>query len=280
RMVRPAPCDAPSAPRRAPHRLPLRLRLAAVPAAALAVALAVACLAVSCTARPDPVVAPVPEASPAAAAEHRLADRVVAVLDEEAILLSDVDQVIGLGLVEQQPGESLDDLRGRVLQGLIDQRLRFQQVDRFGMERVSVDVVEAEVAKIAARFPDRDAFLGRLARLDMSEGELDQLVARQLMVLSYVEERLGARIFVSLDDIRAYYEEELVPGLQASGSPVPPLEDVREDIRSLLRAERLNTEIDEWTERLRREADIQVFLFTPPEGALPPLLRRIEPEPG
>jgi hypothetical protein len=276
RMARPAPCDAASASRRAPHRLPPRLRHAAVLAAVPAAALAVACLAVSCAAGPDPVVAPVPEASPPAAADHRLADRVVAVLDEEAILLSDVDQVIGLGLVEQQPGESLDDLRARVLQGLIDQRLRFQQVDRFGMERVSVDVVEAEVAKIAARFPDRDAFLGRLARLDMSEGELDQLVARQLMVLSYVEERLGARIFVSLDDIRAYYEEELVPGLQAAGSPLPPLEDVREDIRSLLRAERLNAEIVEWTERLRREADIQVFLFAPPEGTLPPLLRRID----
>lgn len=270
-MARPAPCDAPSAPRRAPHRLRPRLALAAALAAWLTAA---------CTGGPDPIVVPVPEASRPAAGDHRLADRVVAVLDEEAILLSDVDQVIGLGLVEPRPGESLDELRGRVLQGLIDQRLRFQQVDRFGMERVSVDVVEAEVAKIAARFPDRDAFLGRLARLDMSEEELDQLVARQLMVLSYVEERLGARIFVSLDDIRAYYEQELVPGLEAAGSPVPPLEDVREDIRSLLRAERLNAEIVEWTERLRREADIQIFLFEPPEGPLPPLLRRIEPEPG
>lgn len=256
-------------PRRGAARAPL-LALALCP---LALALALA----GCRGGPEPIAAPIPEPELPRAAEHHVEDRVVAVLDEEAVLLSDVDQVIGLGLVEQRPGESLDELRVRVLEGLIDQRLRFQQVDRFGLERVAVDVVEAEVAKIAAQFPDRDSFLGRLARLDMTEEELDQLVARQVMVLSYVEERLGARIFVSLDDIREYYETELVPGLTASGLPIPPLEDVREDIRSLLRAERLNAEIIAWTERLRREADIQIFLFEPPAGTLPPLVRRVEP---
>lgn len=234
----------------------------------------------ACTSAPDPVVAPISEPAPPSTEEHRVEDRIVAVLDEEAILLSDVDQVIGLGLVDHRPGESLDELRVRVLEGLIDQRLRFQQVDRFGLERVSVSVVEAEAAKIAAQFPDRASFLTRLDELEMSEDELEQLVARQLMVLSYVEERLGGRIFVSLDDIRAYYEEELVPGLQSRGSPIPPLEEVREDIRGLLRAEQLNVEITEWTDRLRREADIQVFLFEPLSGQLPPLLRRIEPESG
>ncbi|HEX2163665.1 MAG TPA: hypothetical protein VHM02_06925 [Thermoanaerobaculia bacterium] len=247
------------------------------PVRSLAAALLLAAGA-ACSGGPDPLVAPVPEAAPPLAEEHRMEDRVVAVLDEEAILLSDVDQVIGLGLVERRAGESLGELRARVLQGLIDQRLRFQQVDRFGLERVAVAVVEAEVQKIAGQFPDRDSFLGRLARLEMTEEELDQLVARQLMVLSYVEERLGARIFVSLEDIRAYYEEVLIPGLEASNSPIPPLEEVREDIRGLLRAERLNAEIAEWTERLRRQADVQLFL-TPPTGPLPPLVRRLEADP-
>lgn len=263
---------APKPRRRAAPRPLGTLGVGTVAAGTLALALA------GCRGGPEPIAAPIPEPELPTAAAHRVEDRIVAVLDEEAILLSDVDQVIGLGLIEELPGESLDDLRVRVLERLIDQRLRFRQVDRFGLERVAVDVVETEVAKIAAQFPDRDSFLGRLARLEMTEEELDQLIARQVMVLSYVEERLGARIFVSLDDIRAYYDTDLVPGLTASGMPIPPLEDVREDIRSLLRAERLNDEIIEWTERLRREADIQIFLFQPPTGTLPPLVRRIEPD--
>lgn len=245
----------------------------------LAGPLLLAGLLAACASRGDAVVVPLPEPRPPIAEGHRVEDRIVAVLDEEAILLSDIDQVIGLGLIDERPGESLEELRGRVLEGLIDQRLRFQQVDRFGLERVSVSLVESEVAKIAARFPDRASYLQRLAELEMTEEELDQLVARQLMVLSYVEERLGGRIFVGLDDIRAYYEEVLAPGLRDRGSPVPPLEEVREDIRGLLRAERLNVEIAEWTARLRRQADIQVFLFEPPSGPLPPLVQRLESEP-
>ena len=251
-------------------------RAFSAPAGTFLLAGLLAGLLAACATGGEAVVAPLPEPEPPFAERHRVEDRIVAVLDEEAILLSDVDQVIGLGLIDERPGEGLEDLRARVLEGLIDQRLRFQQVDRFGLERVSVSLVEAEVGKIAARFPDRASYLVRLAELEMTEEELDQLVARQLMVLSYVEERLGARIFVSLDDIRAYYEEVLAPGLRSQGSPVPPLEEVREDIRGLLRAERLNVEIAEWTARLRREADIQVFLFEPPTGRLPPLVQRVE----
>lgn len=229
----------------------------------------------ACSRGPEPTVPPLPRQPAAPLAAHRLEDRVVAVVDEGVILLSDIDQVIGLGLVARREGESPEALRSRALDGLIDQRLRFQQVDRFGLERVSVDLVESQVARIAEQFPGREAYLERLAELELGEEEVRQLVARQLMVLSYVEERLGARIFVSLDDIRAYYEEEMVPGLGAAGSPVPPLEDVREDIRGLLRGQRLNEEIDRWTERLRREADIQVFLDDPVDE-LPPVIERRE----
>jgi hypothetical protein len=242
-------------------------RPGAVPTLVLAAGLA-------CSGAPEPAV-PLPSQPVVPPGVHRLEDRVVAVVDEGAILLSDLDQVIGLGLVEPTPGESLGALRARVLEGLIDQRLRFQQVDRFGLERVSVDLVKAQVATLADQFPSRRAFEERLEELELEEEELDQLVARQLMVLSYVEDRLGARIFVSLDDIREYYEGELAPRLRAAAEPVPPLEDVREEIRGLLRGQRLNEEIDRWTRDLRREADVQVFLDEPVED-LPPVIDRLE----
>ncbi len=255
------------------RRMPLHPRLE--PAARRARGLALGLLALAggaCSAHETPATPPPPLSVPASA--YHLRDRVVAVVDEEAVLLSDIEQVIGLGLVTAEPGESAAALRARVLDQLIDQRLRFQVVDRFAFERVSVDLIEAQVARIAEQFPSREAFLRRLAELDLDEEELHQLVARQLMVLNYVEERLGARVFVSLDDIRTYYEEELAPRLRKAGQPVPALEDVREDIRALLKEKRLNQEIEDWTERLRREADIQVFLDEPVQP-LPPRVDRV-----
>ena len=224
--------------------------------------------------------APQLDVAPAAVPDGlTLADRILAIVDEEAILLSDVQQVIGLGLVERQPGEREEALVGRVLTGLVDQRLRFQEVERFGFERVSVDLVEAQVRQIAAQFEDEAAFERRLAELEIGRDELAQLVARQLRVVNDVDERLGARVFVSLEDIRAYYDEELVPALATAGDQAPPLEEVREDIRGLLKERRLNDEIERWTRELRREADVRLFL-EPPPPPLPPVAERYGAEPG
>ena len=88
-------------------------------------------------------------------------------------------------------------------------------------------------------------------------------------MLRFVEERLGPRVFVSVDDIRAHYDSKLVPELRAKGQPVPPIEEVREAIRVLLKEERLNQEIERWTSELRAAADV-VDLLEAEKRPLPP----------
>jgi hypothetical protein len=100
-------------------------------------------------------------------------------------------------------------------------------------------------------------------------------VARQLLTLSYVGEQLGPRVFVSLDDINKYYKAVLTPEMQKRGQPVPPMDDVRDQIRAVLREQRLNEAIGKWTEELRRKANIQVY-FDQPAGPLPPVAKKIE----
>jgi len=191
-----------------------------------------------------------------AAAAPQLVDRILAVVDEDPILASDVERVIGLGIAERGSGEDDRALRRRVLDELIEQRLRFHEVDRFGFTDVPVSEIQARFAEIRGRFPSPEAFRARLAELGMDEEGVRQLVARQLMVLTYVEERLGVRVFVGLDEIRAYYEQTLVPEMRRQGKPVPPVEEVREQIRGVLKEQRLNEELARWTEELRRQADV------------------------
>ena len=51
----------------------------------------------------------------------------------------------------------------------------------------------------------------------MNLGALRQLLTRQILVLAYVEERVGPRVFVGLEDIRRYYETVLAPEAGKSG---------------------------------------------------------------
>jgi hypothetical protein len=199
----------------------------------------------------------------------------MAVVDEDPILASEMERVVALGFVQTKPGEADTAFRRRILDDLIEQRLRFHEIDRYGFEQVPVDLIEKSVADIRARFPNDEAFRKALRDLGLTQQALRQLVARQLMVLTHVEEQLGPRVFVSLDDITQYYRNVLTPEMQKQRQPVPPLDDVREQIRTVLKEQRLNQELDKWTEELRRKADIHVYFDKPP-GDLPPVIKRIE----
>jgi len=204
-----------------------------------------------------------------------LKDRVMAVVDEDPILASEVERVSALGLAQAHQGEQPEVFRRRILTELIEQRLRFHEIDRFGFEQVPVDMIEKNVAQIRSRFPDDGVFRKTLQDLGLTQQSLRQLVAQQLMVLTHVEEQLGPRVFVSLDDINQYYRTVLTPQMQKQGQAVPPVEDVRDQIRTVLKEQRLNEELDKWTEELRRKADVHVYFDSPP-GQLPPVVKRIE----
>ncbi len=200
------------------------------------------------------------EEEPAGAAPvAELVDRIVAVVDEDPILASALDRAIGLGLVSQGADESDLVFRRRVLDQMLAERLRAHEVDRFGFTEISLAQVDRAVAALESRFADRRAFEGRLSEFGLTMDDVRQIVARQVMVLTYVDERLGPRVFVSLDDIREYYDSVLTPEMKSTGQSVPDLDRVREEIREVIREQRLNEEIERWTEELRREADIEDY---------------------
>ncbi len=213
-----------------------------------------------------------------------LIDRLVAVVDDDPILLSDLGRLIGLGLVEKvagdssvgpPPGEPRKQLERRVLDSLIDQRLRLHEIERHKFAPLPPDEIDRQLERIRAGFTGPDELAERLAALGLDEDGLRLLVTRQLRVLVYVEQRLGPRVFVSLEDLRAYYDDVLVVEMAARGLEPPPLDEVRDQIHDLLHEQQLNQEIEAWTEELRLAADIADYLDRA-ETELPPVIQRID----
>ncbi len=246
-------------------------------AAPLAFLIAAALLAAGSPAWPQtPKPAPAKPAPPAASAPATLRDRVLAVVDEDPVLASDVERAIRLGLEQPQPGETDERFRRRVLDALIDQRLQFHEIDRFNFEQVPVDEIQKRVADIRSRFPDEAAFQKALKEVGLDPKALRQLVARQLLVLTYVDERLGARVFVGPDELNRYYREVLTPEMQKRGQQPPPLEDVREDIRETLKQQKMTQEMAKWTQDLRTKADVAIYsLAQQANQPLPPVVKTI-----
>src|SRR6476646_10011076 len=106
---------------------------------------------------PAPAATPAP-ATAAAGAKNVPKDKVLAVVDEDPVLASDVERIVKLGLLPPNPGETADQHRKRVLNSLVEERLRFHEIDRYGLEQVPVDDIEKAVAKVRAGFKDEASF--------------------------------------------------------------------------------------------------------------------------
>lgn len=205
------------------------------------------------------------------AQDRQPADRILAVVDDDPILASEVEQVLSFGILEAEEAEDDLDFRRRILDFLIEERLRFHEVDRFGFAEVPVDIVDEEFAKLSSQLGGAERMTEVMEELGLDEQGVRQVLARQVMVWVYVEERLGARIFVGLEDIRAHYDEVLVPQLEERGDPVPAVEEVREAIRAVVREQRMNDELERWTTELLQQADVEDY-FDSNYQTLPPVV--------
>lgn len=188
------------------------------------------------------------------------ADRIVALIDEVPVFGSDLAVAEALGRVEPESGESREAYRQRLLDQLIDERLRYAAVRRQGYEQLNLLQIEEQIQGLVERFGGRASLDQALEEAGMDIDILREMVARQLVVWSFVDNRLGARVFVELEEIEEYYDDELTPQLEQVGATVPPLREVREEIRELLYQRKLNEELDRWTADLRFQADISVYL--------------------
>lgn len=188
-------------------------------------------------------------------------DRVAAVIDKQVITVSEVNQMVELRFFPRNQGESEDDFRHRILDALIAQALKFRDVERFGAEDIPKDSIEARVTEIAKRFPTPADLDAALNRVELTPDELRALVKRQLQVEAYVQERFAPLVFVSNDEIATYYRGTWSQQRRQRGLAIPPLAEVREEIRTLLRASRLQEEIEKWTTQLRERANVDVYAW-------------------
>ncbi len=187
-------------------------------------------------------------------------DRIAAVVDQQVITLSEVDQMERIRFFPRTT-VSEDDYRHSILEALIAQALRFRDVQRFGAQDIPKDSIEARVQDIQKRFASPAALATALEQAELTPAELRALVKRELQVESYIQERFAPLILVSNEEIQNYYSTTWSQQWRERGLTIPPLSNVREEIRTQLKASRLQQEIDQWTAQLRERANVDIYTW-------------------
>jgi hypothetical protein len=193
-------------------------------------------------------------------------DRVVAVVNNQAILLSDLNEEIRLAILDASASGPLS--RPRALDQLVSRALIQQQMRQDDTQAAApaASEVDARINQMRKDLPacahhvcqsdsDWNSFL---AAHGLSVERVLAYTRYRIQMLRFIEQHFQQRIRVSQDDVAAYYRDQLKPKY-APGQAVPPLEEVATRIQEILLQQQVNALFDDWLKNLRQQGDVQVL---------------------
>jgi hypothetical protein len=195
-------------------------------------------------------------------------DRVVAVVNDRAILESDVKEETRLAVLEPSGAEGRPENPQAALQRLISRTLIRQQI-REEDEQTALptpDEVASRIAEIRKELPicvredcaTDPGWQAFLSRHDLTQQQVESYLRDRLATLRFIEERFRQGVRVSQDEIATYYRDTLLPQYQP-GQTVPPLEQVAPRIQEILLQQHVNTLFGDWLDNLRKQGQVEVL---------------------
>ena len=254
-------------------RLPIRLNGATGFAHRAAITLCLAGLAASPVPgqqpKQDPAAAPAEQVQPASARPSVpvVLDRVVAVVNNQAILDSDIDNEIRLSVLD--PGRAglgvltrmhaLDQLIGRAL---IQQQIRQEDLQSANPTQAEIDARLTEIRReipacVRQHCATEEGWKAFLGLHNLTQERVESYLRYRVEILRFIEQRFRQGINISPEEIETYYRDTLLPQF-AKGEAIPPLDQVSKRIEEILLQQRVNVLFDDWLNNLRKQGDIEV----------------------
>ncbi|MFZ0744595.1 MAG: peptidylprolyl isomerase [Terracidiphilus sp.] len=195
-------------------------------------------------------------------------DRVVAVVNNQAILSSDLNEEMHISVLEPNSADRSPETPQRALQRLISRALIRQQIREEDAQatELTAEEIAARLDNIRKELPvcvrqDCATDAGWKAFLenhDLTQKQVVSYLRNRLEILHFIEMRFRQGISISHQEIETYYHDTLLPQYP-SGETVPPLEQVAPRIEEILLQQKVNALFSGWLHNLRQQGDIEVF---------------------
>jgi len=195
-------------------------------------------------------------------------DSVVAVVNNHAILSSDIDRAMRLSALE--PPDAADGKLDRksALDRLIRRELIQEQItpEEKKQSEPSEERLKRRLALLREELPAcaryhcaTDAgWAAFLATKGLTENEAVSYLRLRLSMLSFIESRFREGVRISPEEIENYYREKLAPQYPP-GQQAPPLSSVSPRISEILLQQQVTQLFGAWLENLRKQGDVEIL---------------------
>jgi peptidyl-prolyl cis-trans isomerase SurA len=227
---------------------------------AVSAALAMASVGVAQTQQPVSGV-------PAPATEQgTVLDRIVAIVNGDVILESDVDEERRFESIQPYRGSATEFSRDRAVQRLIDRTLILQQAALEPEDAIAEQDLDAQLTKLRRDIPscaeyhcDTDAGWQKfLADRGFTVEEFRDRWRKRMELLRFIEVRFRNGIRVSNDEIKDYYEKTMLPEYAKQKVTPPKLETVSKRIEEVLLQQQVGNLLRDWLKSLRAQGSVRI----------------------
>ncbi|GGA76776.1 hypothetical protein GCM10011507_30100 [Edaphobacter acidisoli] len=214
-----------------------------------------------------------PQATQAAAAtttantaQGVVLDRVVAVVNGDVILESDVDEE--RRFEEIQPYRQAGTFsRDKAIQRLIDRKLILQQADFEPEDKVTDAELNKQIATLRKDIPactqyncESDAgWTKYLADHGFTVEEFADRWRQRMELLRFIEMRFRAGISISDAQIKDYYEKTMLPEYAARHVAPPQLDTISKRIEEVLLQQQVGNLLQDWLKSLRAQGSVRIL---------------------
>lgn len=217
-------------------------------------------------------VPPVVSGQGAASGEGKgvVLDRVVAVVNGDMILESDVDEE--RRFEEIQPYRTVSNFtRERAIERLIDRALILQQAALEPEDKVSDKELDAQLLTLRKDIPEckqyhcdtEEGWQKFIADHGFTVEEFRDRWLKRMELLKFIEVRFRSGVTISEDQIKDYYEKIMLPEYAKRNVTPPKLETISRRIEEVLLQQQVSALLEDWLKSLRAQGSVR--MMTPGE---------------
>jgi parvulin-like peptidyl-prolyl isomerase len=189
-------------------------------------------------------------------AAQEVVDRIVARVENDVILLSDI---LTLSRYQQfLDGKSETD--AQILDRLIDQWIVRTEAEVSRSPRASEEDIERSVSRLKNSFTSEQEYEARKKQAGLSDQDIRAMTATQLYLSYYLESRFRPSVQIDPKAIEDFYQNTVLPRAKARGQDPPTLEAARDSIQEALVQNGINEQAERWLKESRLRLHIEKLL--------------------
>jgi hypothetical protein len=187
---------------------------------------------------------------------QEVVDRIVARVENEVILLSDIRALSRY----QQFLDGKSETDAQILDRLIDQWIVRTEADVSHSPRPSEADIDRGLSRVRDSFGSDQEYEARRKQAGLSEQGVRAMVVSQLYLSNYLDSRFRPAVQINPKQIEDFYQTAVVPRAKARGQEPPALDAARDSIQEALIQNGINQQADQWLKESRLRLHVEKFL--------------------